>query len=239
MKFPLFDEVYLSSFHLASVFKPLQEQIKEAGNKVCTIFGKALKIKILNMSKFYQLKFLVGIKLNFKYLIFHSMTPKSLLGSILMISFLLTSFGCDKKTNQTEAETASTQTTQPNTSQASQPSHSLSSLGEVQHTPFHNFSYVIHTKNEGPKANPGDIVQYHYKAFENGQMIQNSYEFGLDRPAGMFMPDEEKAKSDPQPLGEMLRLMSPGDSATVSTKDSSIPGEFMYHVKMVNIVPKN
>lgn len=168
------------------------------------------------------------------------MSTKSFLGSILLTCLLLwASFGCGQKTNQEESQTPSAQPVQPNASQTEATSSVFPNIEEVQHTPFHNFSYVIHTKNQGPKADPGDIVQYHYKAFENGQMIQNSYELGYDRPAGMFMPDEEKAKSDPQPLGEILRLMSPGDSATVSTQGSSIPGDFMYHVKMVNIVSKD
>lgn len=104
----------------------------------------------------------------------------------------------------------------------------------AQRTEIGNFEFVHHIQNDGPKPQPGNIVQYNYRLMSGQKEEENT--FGK-KPVGAYFPEDEVAQSDPKPVVEALRRMSAGDSLTLIARLSQDPdGFYKYDIKCANII---
>lgn len=108
------------------------------------------------------------------------------------------------------------------------------SASEMQLTEIGNFEFVHHIQNEGPKPQPGNIVQYNYQLRQGNKVMVNT--FG-QKATGAYFPTDEEAQKDPKPVVEALRRMSVGDSLTLVSWFSEDPwGFYKYDIKVTNII---
>lgn len=105
---------------------------------------------------------------------------------------------------------------------------------KTEYTEFGHFPYQHHIRHEGRKPTAGSYVQYNYRLTQNGQEIGNSFQSPTP-PIGI-LPSDEQIKTNPQPLHEALRIMSEGDSVSISTKGSSITDDYSYEIVLVKII---
>lgn len=90
----------------------------------------------------------------------------------------------------------------------------------VQVSP-NGFKYIHHIQNEGRKPQVGEYVFFNIKVFLDDSLFQSSFE-STEQPL-MKIQEPELAKLQPDPVGDVLPLMSIGDSVTVSLFLDSLP----------------
>lgn len=101
-------------------------------------------------------------------------------------------------------------------------------------TAFGKFHYKYHRKTGGRKPHPGAYVQYHYQLSKDGVVSQSS--FGASQAPIGILPTDDEIKKQPTPLLEGLRLMSVGDSITISTVGTTFKGDYTYELVLVGIL---
>ncbi len=110
------------------------------------------------------------------------------------------------------------------------------------------YPYEHHVANEGQRPVVGDRVSYHERIYQNDSVIYST--FLQNRPITSVLPSLDQLPRPIPPDYDALLLMAVGDSLTVyqdldSFDVNSLPNgvtnedQFIYHIKMVNIVEKN
>jgi len=74
------------------------------------------------------------------------------------------------------------------------------------------YEYIHHIENDGRKAQPGDLVEFHFVARDKDTVRESSREQG--RPAKFRLPEID-ANVSKDPIVSSLYLMAEGDSLTV------------------------
>lgn len=93
--------------------------------------------------------------------------------------------------------------------------------GSSNSTTENGFQYTHHIQNDGVKPQPGDQVFFHYQVFLDDSLLQASY--GNKQQPNLKLPTPEEVKKQPDPVIDVLPLMSVGDSITVSQSLDSLP----------------
>ncbi len=88
-------------------------------------------------------------------------------------------------------------------------------------TTVNGFEYTHHIKKEGAKPQIGEYVYFNIDVFVDDSLLQSSRD-GKDNPLAQI-PTAEQAKLQPNPVIDVLPLMSIGDSVTVSQYLDSFP----------------
>ena len=102
-------------------------------------------------------------------------------------------------------------------------------------TEIGQYPYQFYVKNQGATPIPGDAVQYYHCLMQGDSVLQST--FGTQPSAGIF-PRDDEAKRNPQALIEGLRLMTEGDSLSITAKMDDTPkGMYRYDLKLVKIYP--
>lgn len=89
-------------------------------------------------------------------------------------------------------------------------------------TTVNGFQYVHHIENNGAKPQPGEYAYFNIDIFVDDSLIQTSRDNPIDTPL-VQVPDLEKAKLQPNPIIDVLPLMSIGDSVTINQPLDSLP----------------
>lgn len=87
-------------------------------------------------------------------------------------------------------------------------------------TSNNGFQYTHHIQKNGVKPQPGDQVYFHYQVFLDDSLLQASY--GKQQP-NLRLPTPEEIKLQPDPVVDVLSVMSVGDSITVVQSLDSLP----------------
>lgn len=99
----------------------------------------------------------------------------------------------------------------------------LAACGAELTTDFGN-PYIHHVKNDGPKAQAGEYLYFHYKVRLDDSLVENSWERGT--PNVYKLPDLKKVKEegkDVSALVDGLGQMAKGDSLTIYTTVEGMP----------------
>ena len=83
------------------------------------------------------------------------------------------------------------------------------------------FEYIMHTASQGEKPQVGDYAYFH-AYIGNGDSVLMSTRQQQERPAFMEIAN---APQRPNPVGDVLKLLSKGDSATIIISLDTIPSE--------------
>jgi FKBP-type peptidyl-prolyl cis-trans isomerase FkpA len=83
------------------------------------------------------------------------------------------------------------------------------------------FKYIHHIQNEGPKPQAGEYVYFHIEVFIDDSLLQSSREHN-DVPIAQI-PTADQAKVQPNPVTDILPLMSVGDSVSINQPLDSLP----------------
>jgi len=88
-------------------------------------------------------------------------------------------------------------------------------------TSANGFQYTHHIQNEGVKPQPGDQVYFHFQVFLDDSLLQASYT--NPQLPNFQLPTPEEVEKQPDPVVDVLPLMSVGDSITVVQPLDSLP----------------
>jgi FKBP-type peptidyl-prolyl cis-trans isomerase FkpA len=83
------------------------------------------------------------------------------------------------------------------------------------------FKYIHHIQNEGPKPQVGEYAYFHIEVLLDDTLLQSSRK-NNDTPLAQI-PTAEQAKLQPNPVTDVLPLMSVGDSLTIIQDLDSLP----------------
>lgn len=88
-------------------------------------------------------------------------------------------------------------------------------------TSVNGFQYIHHIKNEGPKPQVGEYAYFNIEILVDDSLLQSSHE-NKDTPL-VQIPTAEQAKQQPNPVIDVLPMMSIGDSVTITEPLDSFP----------------
>ena len=96
------------------------------------------------------------------------------------------------------------------------------------------FQYIHHIKNDGPKPQIGEYAYFNIDILVDDSLLQSSRQ-NNDTPL-VQIPTAEQAKQQPNPVIDVLPLMSIGDSVTITRSLDSFPERPQGFEKYKNII---